>query len=101
MNQTLMRLPNPISCEIDSSFHRLVCGYISYVNKTYCANIIVMNEYFNWIDEEKMLTNSTKSLLYLKLQKKGDDIIYLVPQESFIIKLQNNGNKLNITSSVR
>ena len=97
-DQSLMSLTNPLSCEIDSSYERLVCGYISFFNKTYFANIVVMNEYFNCVDKEKMLTNSTK-LLYLKLQKKGEKILYLVSQESFIINLQNNGDRLNISTS--
>jgi len=97
-DQSLMSLTNPLSCEIDSSYERLVCGNISFFNKTYFANIVVMNEYFNSVDEEKMLTNSSK-LLYLKLQKKGEKILYLFPQRSFIINLQNNGNRLNIATS--
>ena len=97
-DQSLMSLTNPLSCEIDSSYERLVCGYISFFNKTYFANIVVMNEYFNCVDKEKMLTNSTK-LLYLKLQKKGEKILYLVLYKSFIINLQNNGDRLNIATS--
>ena len=98
IDQSLMSIPNPISCEIDSSHERLVCGYVSYFNKSYLANIAVMNENFYGLDEEKMLINSTK-MIYLKLQKKDNKIIYLTPQKSFIINLQNNRYRLNITTS--
>ena len=97
-DQLLMSLTNPLSCEIDSSSERLVCGYISFFNKTYLAKIAIINENFWYSDEDKMLTNST-NLLHLKLQKKDGKILYLLPQKSFIINLKNNGDRLNSTTS--
>ena len=75
-DQSLINIPNPLSCEVDSSHERLVCGYVSFFNKTYLAKIAIMNKDFNGLDEDKLLIKTTK-MPYLKLQKKGDKIILL------------------------
>ena len=74
-NQTILDLPNPLSCEIITFYNRLLCGYVKNVNNSYLSYIVVMNSNFNGIDEEKSIYNST-SLLYLKLQKKDENSLY-------------------------
>ena len=74
-SSTLMSLPNPLSCEIISSNGRLFCGYVKYLNESYSAIIVAMNNNFDGIVEAKVLSNH-KSLLYFKLQKKDENSIY-------------------------
>ena len=89
-NQTILDLPNPLSCEIITFYNRLICGYVKNVNNSYLSYIVVMNNNFNGIDEEKSIYKSA-SLLYLKLQKKDENSLYFFTKKCYIINLQNNG----------
>ena len=97
-NSTIMDLPNPLTCEIITYNNRLICGYNKNETNSYLSNIIVMNENFDGIDEEKSIYKS-KSLIYLKLQKKDENSLYFFSQNCYIISLQDNGDISSIESN--